>query len=192
MSKLSNTLLMLKLLSNGTKYSTKQLADKLETSERMVRHYKEELEKAGIFLDTIHGPYGGYVLNNNINIPKIKFTQDDINLLDRIITNTKDNNEKINLINLRSKIILLNKESSNTNLLKDDNLRKYNLINKAINENKKISISFISKNTKKERIVTPLELFIYNSKWFIIVEYNEQQNDIRYLNLDRINDLKII
>ena len=43
MSKLSNVLLMLQYLENGKKYSVKELARKLEVSERMVRIYKEEL-----------------------------------------------------------------------------------------------------------------------------------------------------
>ena len=45
MSKLSNCLLMLEYLENGRKYNIKELAEKLEVSERMVRSYKEELEK---------------------------------------------------------------------------------------------------------------------------------------------------
>ena len=63
MSKISNVLLMLQYLENGRKYNIKELADKLEVSERMIRVYKEELEKAGIYIDTMMGPYGGYVLN---------------------------------------------------------------------------------------------------------------------------------
>ncbi len=40
MSKLSNALLMLQFLQNGRKYSIKELAEKLEVSERMIRKYK--------------------------------------------------------------------------------------------------------------------------------------------------------
>ena len=47
MSKISNCLLMLEYLENGRKYNIKELAEKIEVSERMVRSYKEELEKAG-------------------------------------------------------------------------------------------------------------------------------------------------
>jgi len=71
MSKLSNTFIMLQLLSTGRKYNIKELAEKLEVSERMIRIYKEDLEKAGIFIDTIMGPYGGYVLNQEIKLPQI-------------------------------------------------------------------------------------------------------------------------
>ena len=44
MSKISNVILMLQYLENGRKYNIKELSDKLEVSERMIRIYKEELE----------------------------------------------------------------------------------------------------------------------------------------------------
>ena len=78
MSKLSNVLSMLQLLQNGKKYSIKELSEKLEVTPRMIRVYKEELELAGIFIETIRGPYGGYVLNQNIKLPD-KFIKNDIN-----------------------------------------------------------------------------------------------------------------
>ena len=70
MSKVSNVLNMLEYLSTGRKYSIKELAEKLEVTPRMVRVYKDELEKAGIYVDTIKGMYGGYILNQNITVPK--------------------------------------------------------------------------------------------------------------------------
>ena len=78
MSKLSNVLSMLQLLQNGKKYSIKELSEKLEVTPRMIRVYKDELELAGIFIETIRGPYGGYVLNQNIKLPD-KFIKNDIN-----------------------------------------------------------------------------------------------------------------
>ena len=72
MSKLSNVLMMLQLLQNKRKYSIKELSEKLEVSPRMIRQYKEELEYAGIYIETIRGPYGGYVLNDIFPEQKIK------------------------------------------------------------------------------------------------------------------------
>ena len=66
MSKISNVISMLQILSTGRKHSINELANTLEVTPRMIRVYKEELEKAGIFIDTIRGPYGGYVLNQKI------------------------------------------------------------------------------------------------------------------------------
>lgn len=70
MSKLSNTIMMLRLLQNGKKYSIKELASTIEVSERMIREYKNELECAGIFIESIRGRYGGYYLNQDIKIPE--------------------------------------------------------------------------------------------------------------------------
>ena len=89
MSKISNVISMLQILSSGRKYSINELANTLEVTPRMIRVYKEELEKAGSFIDTIRGPYGGYVLNQHISIPK-ESSQDKLNMsdLDKKIYNT--------------------------------------------------------------------------------------------------------
>ena len=54
MSKLSNVLMMLQLLQNKRKYSIKELSEKLEVSPRMIGQYKDELEYAGIYFETIY------------------------------------------------------------------------------------------------------------------------------------------
>ncbi len=87
MSKISNVLTMIEYLSSGRKYSIKELAEKLEVSPRMIRIYKDELEKAGIYIDTIKGPYGGYVLNQNINVPKRFITPKDIDVQNKDLYN---------------------------------------------------------------------------------------------------------
>ena len=88
MSKVSNVLTMLEYLSSGKKYSIQELADLLEVSPRMIRVYKDDLEKAGIYIDTIKGPYGGYVLNQNINVPKRFITPQNINVDNKNFLNT--------------------------------------------------------------------------------------------------------
>ena len=77
MSKLSNMLLMIRYLQTGKKYGIKELSEKLEVSDRMVRMYKEEIEKAGIYIDTIRGPYGGYVLNQSVKLPVQSFNKSE-------------------------------------------------------------------------------------------------------------------
>ena len=87
MSKISNVLTMLEYLSSGRKYSISELSEKLEVSPRMIRVYKDEIEKAGIYIDTIKGPYGGYVLNQNINVPKRFITPNSINIENKVVYN---------------------------------------------------------------------------------------------------------
>ena len=104
MSKISNVITMLELLQTGRKYSIQELSNKLEVSQRMIRVYKEDLEKAGIYIDTIMGPYGGYVLNQSVRMPIRKFKIEDAELLDKYIKNEKDEDIKAKLILLQDKI----------------------------------------------------------------------------------------
>ena len=104
MSKISNVILFLEYLNSGKKYSIQELSEKLEVSPRMIRIYKEELEKAGIYIDTIMGPYGGYVLNRTIRLPLRRFKMKDAKLLDKYIELEQDPHEKENLILLQDKI----------------------------------------------------------------------------------------
>ena len=87
MSKISNVLTMIEYLSTGRKYSIAELSEKLEVTSRMIRVYKDEIEKAGIYIDTIKGPYGGYVLNQNVNVPKRFITPNEINVKDKNLFN---------------------------------------------------------------------------------------------------------
>lgn len=87
MSKISNVLTMIEYLSTGKKYNIQDLAEKLEVTPRMIRVYKDEIEKAGIYIDTIKGPYGGYVLNQQINMPKRFITPKEITIENKAIYN---------------------------------------------------------------------------------------------------------
>lgn len=87
MSKVSNVLYMIELLSNGRKYGINELSQLLEVSPRMVRVYKDEIEKAGIYIDTVKGPYGGYVLNQDVCVPKRFGLRKEILLNDKSIFN---------------------------------------------------------------------------------------------------------
>ena len=87
MSKVSNVLEMLELLSSGRKYQISELAEKLEVSPRMIRVYKDECEKAGIYIDTVKGTYGGYVLRQDVHVPRRFITPDTIDVSDKKIYN---------------------------------------------------------------------------------------------------------
>lgn len=87
MSKISNVLTMIEYLSTGRKYSIFELSEKLEVTPRMIRVYKDEIEKAGIYIDTIKGPYSGYVLNQNVSVPKRFITPTEINIKNKDLLN---------------------------------------------------------------------------------------------------------
>lgn len=190
MSKLSNCLLMLEYLENGRKYNIKELAEKLEVSERMVRSYKEELEKAGIFIDTIMGPYGGYVLNQNVKVPLRKFSKKDYEFLKKLKVNEEDK-EKLQII--ADKVHGIYFESQNENIeLKDDIKNYYNILNRAIKEKRKVKINYCSFTKGNiDRIIRPYDLFLYNSGWGCAA-FCELRQDLRHFELKRINKMELL
>lgn len=190
MSKISNVILMLQYLQNGRKYTIQELSDKLEVSQRMIRVYKEELEKAGIYIDTIMGPYGGYVLNQSIRIPSRKFTENDYKFLNELKVEEKDK-EKLQII--ADKIHGVYFDSKNENIeLKDEIKTNYNVLTRAIKEKRKVKINYYSyKHGNMDRIIYPYDMFLYNNGWGCAA-YCELRNDLRHFELKRINRIELL
>ena len=188
MSKISNVLLMLQYLQNGRKYTIKELSEKLEVTERMIRIYKEELEKAGIYIDTIMGPYGGYVLNQSIRIPTRKFTKEDYEFLHNLETKEK---EKLEIIADKVRGVYFDSKSENIEL-KDEIKTYYNTLTRAIKEKSKVLINYYSyTHGNQNRIIHPLDMFLYNSGWGCAA-YCEKKKDLRHFELKRINKIEIL
>ena len=195
MSKLSNTLTMLQLLETGKKYSISELASILEVSERMIRVYKEDLEKAGIYIDTIMGPYGGYVLNQSIRMPVRKFKLKDASLLDKYIKNEEDKDTKEKLILLQDKIkgvfIGSKKEDKQLNLTEEIG-KRYNVLTRAIKERRKVKILYYSYGKgENERVIDPIEMFLFQDGW-CCAAFCEKKQDMRHFELKRIINFELL
>ena len=187
MSKVSNVLLMLQYLENGRKYSIKELSDKLEVSERMIRVYKEDLEKAGIYIDTIKGPYGGYVLNQSVRIPPFRFKTEDYDFLKQIKVPFEKQEQYQNIINK-----VLSVSSDEVIEVKDDTKNYFNTLTKAIKEHRKVKILYYSyKHGDIERIIHPLDMFYYQSGWGCAA-YCELRKDLRHFELKRIQSIELL
>lgn len=194
MSKISNVITMLQLLNSGRKYSIKELSERLEVSERMIRVYKDELEKAGIYVDTIMGPYGGYVLRQSVKMPIRKFKVKDYEILDKYISLEKDELEKEKLMLLKDKIygIYVSSKSDENIIAKDDNQNKYNILTRAIKEKRKVKINYYSYNKgENERVICPAEMFLFSEGWYVAA-FCLKKNDIRHFELKRIIDLELL
>lgn len=194
MSKISNVITMLQLLNSGRKYSIKELSERLEVSERMIRVYKDELEKAGIYVDTIMGPYGGYVLRQSVKMPIRKFKVKDYEILDKYISLEKDELEKEKLMLLKDKIygIYVSSKSDDNIITKDDNQNKYNILTRAIKEKRKVKINYYSYNKgENERVICPAEMFLFSEGWYVAA-FCLKKNDIRHFELKRIIDLELL
>ena len=152
MGKLGNTLAMLKILETGRKYTVNELASKIEVSPRMIKTYKAELEKAGIYIDTINGIYGGYVYNHKNNYD-VSFSINDVSCLEKIIPmlESKSRNEAEQLLEKIKTIVIYSDSSSIKEQDSQELKKKYNIISKAIKNNIDIEIEYKNKN----KIVTP-------------------------------------
>ena len=190
MSKISKNIKMLDILSSGRKYTCRQLAETLEISPRMVRLYKDELEKEGIYIDTFLGKNGGYQLRSKIDIPSILFNQNDIKIMDKAIKNCRDEKELENLMNLKQKIVnyckLINQE---VDFLEEEKRQILDDIQKSIIRKQSIKIKYYSKGMEKQREVYPKQIYKYDNLIMVVVQYSEDRNDIRHLNLNRIDKI---
>ena len=195
MGKLSNILTMAELLNSGRKYSINELSDILEVTTRMIRFYKEELEIAGIYIDTIRGPYGGYVLNQKTRVPSRKFNNDDIQLLSEIKELVSDINQKEKFHILIDKIrgIYIGSPNEKKELdLNDENLNKYNIFSRAIKEKKKVKIIYYSYNKgERERIIHPYNMFLYTDGWGV-ASFCEYKQDLRHFEFKRMSKVDLL
>jgi predicted DNA-binding transcriptional regulator YafY len=190
MSKISNVILMLQYLENGRKYNIKELADKLEVSERMIRVYKEELEKAGIYIDTLMGPYGGYVLNQKVRIPTRKFSKSDYEFLKNLNVDEQDK-EKLQIIADKVHGVYFNSNDEKIEL-KDDIKNSYNILTRAIKEKRKVKINYYSfTNGNQDRTIRPYDMFLYDTGWGCAA-FCELRNDLRHFELKRINKIELL
>lgn len=190
MSKLGNAISMLNLLSTGKKYSVSELASILEVSERMVRLYKEDFEKAGIYIDTIYGPTGGYVLNQTVKLPERRFSSSDYKFLLNLDLKD-DDRERVQEIANKIRDIYIAAKIEKKDIF-DGEKDTYNKLSRAIKESRKVKIKYYTRGKgESERIIHPLDLFYTSSSW-AVAAYCELRCDLRHFELKRISSIEIM
>jgi predicted DNA-binding transcriptional regulator YafY len=69
----ARALLALELVQGSPGITADRLADKLGVSERAARRYIGTLREAGIPIDSVRGPHGGYRLGRGLRLPPLMF-----------------------------------------------------------------------------------------------------------------------
>jgi len=207
LSKLSNCIQMLILLqSKGCKVKAKDLAEQLEVNDRMIRHYRDELEKAHIFIDTEPGRYGGYALARNSFLRVPSLTEEELSALqsaqellssdDRYIFSKAFKNalHKINAasdVHENSEHTTYIVKELRANYSSEGQKEKYLKINAAIIEKKKIKILYYSNASgKTERTIHPYALFTYKGFWYCMA-YCRYRKKFLDFKLNRILDYEV-
>ena len=70
----ARALLALELIQGSQGMTADRLADKLGVSERAARRYVGILREAGIPIESVRGPYGGYTLGRGLRLPPLMFS----------------------------------------------------------------------------------------------------------------------
>lgn len=201
MSKITNTILMIKLLSNGRVYSVKELSEELGVTERMVRYYKEQLEMAGYIIESFKGPGGGYYINKNDMININYFNKYDLEVLDKVQSeiSTSDNDKLIKgFIELNKKLHSIYNTNKVLSEYKDINVvvngadDKINTINDCIKNKKSIFIDYLGSSGKiVKREIIPINIFEFENNIYVTA-FCKLRGAIRHFTLSRILNIKEI
>ncbi|MEQ1873854.1 MAG: WYL domain-containing protein [Ilumatobacteraceae bacterium] len=70
----ARALLALELVQSSPGITADRLADKLGVSERAARRYVGILREAGMPIDSVSGPYGGYRIGRGLRLPPLMFS----------------------------------------------------------------------------------------------------------------------
>jgi len=199
MSKVANMLKMIKILKDEKIHNMKDIAEKIEISPRMVKQYKNELEQAGIYIESKRGINGGYSLNKELNNIDIGLTYQELIKLKEIEQYFNENQDFKKII---GKIIESYEKNINEADLKKINriqeLGKINLkdtylsLRKAINRKNKVKIKYYSNDfDSNDRVIHPAEMFYYLEEWYVAA-FCEKRNAIRLFKLNDIQEYEIL
>ena len=190
---------MIKILNDEKIHNMKDIAEKIEISPRMVKQYKNELEQAGIYIESKRGINGGYSLNKELNNIDIGLTYQELIKLKEIEQYFNENQDFKKII---GKIIESYEKNINEADLKKINriqeLGKINLkdtylsLRKAINRKNKVKIKYYSNDFgSNDRVIHPAEMFYYLEEWYVAA-FCEKRNAIRLFKLNDIQEYEIL
>ena len=190
---------MLKILKDEKIHNMNDIAEKIEISPRMVKQYKNELEQAGIYIESKRGINGGYSLNKELNNIDIGLTYQELIKLKEIEQYFNENQDFKKII---GKIIESYEKNINEADLKKINriqeLGKINLkdtylsLRKAINRKNKVKIKYYSNDSGlNDRVIHPAEMFYYLEEWYVAA-FCEKRNAIRLFKLNDIQEYEIL
>ena len=190
---------MIKILKDEKIHNMKYIAEKIEISPRMVKQYKNELEQAGIYIESKRGINGGYSLNKELNNIDIGLTYQELIKLKEIEQYFNENQDFKKII---GKIIESYEKNINEADLKKINriqeLGKINLkdtylsLRKAINRKNKVKIKYYSNDSGlNDRVIHPAEMFYYLEEWYVAA-FCEKRKAIRLFKLNDIQEYEIL
>ncbi|MCP8970904.1 helix-turn-helix transcriptional regulator [Ectobacillus ponti] len=203
MSKLSNCLRMIELLQARGKMKISELAGELEVKERMVRVYRDELEKAGIYIEGEQGRGGGYSLSRASFFPTKNMAGGE---LEALIFAVKQLSAKDTVYSEAAQVALDKLRAvqrteeekdryihfvqrSRPNDEQSDDHKKYVQLQSALTGRYKVKLAYTSATSSEERTVRPYG-FVYYNEFFYCAAFCELRQQLRTFKLSRIERLE--
>ena len=203
MSKTSQCIELLKILYSRSRIvSVNELSDVLETNPRNIPEYVSELRDCGYDIKTIHGRYGGYLLERHSTFPALKLTDAEREGLMagyEYLLARNDFMEKSDYGKAMGKITsaIMSRDTMTDDSLianrfplampQDELEGRYLAIQQCIANKTVLDIEYLSlKNEVSKRSIHPYKLYMYNNAWFVL-GFDESKGDIRYFKINRID-----
>ena len=199
MSKFSNLLKLIILLKSKKRIKTKELAEALGVSERMIRKYMEDLAEANVHVLSTTGPAGGFELIGYNYLAHLIVEPEEIVAL-KLAIHLLAQNESYKFINeleeLNRKISIITgdeKAYENQELLDAKNNMDIGLVFQAASLTRnKVEIEYKSVSSGiSRRIVRPYSLLNKNGFQYLIA-FCEKKQEIRTFKLVRMQSVRVL
>ncbi|MFZ5987575.1 MAG: helix-turn-helix transcriptional regulator [Bacillota bacterium] len=208
MSQIGKALKMYLLLQAKGKMKVSEIASLMEIDERTVRRYRDDLECAGIYIDSERGKYGGYKLLNDKFLLGLNISLQEQYSLQLIEKYLKDSGHiaSEDISNLVLKLSITNSVRKteigdfNSHMAKDTlsdidgefERKKLMDIHTAVLLRKKLNIVYTSlRSGERKRIVRPYATLQYKQDMYFI-GYCELKKEIRDFKISRIKEYEVL
>ena len=208
MSKTSQCIELLKILYSRSRIvGINELADILETNPRNIPEYVNELRSCGYEIKTVHGRYGGYLLERHGTFPTLKLTdteREGLMVGYEYLLARNDFMRKADFSKAMGKITtaILSRNMDNMDVsviyrypdfIDEQELTcRYRTIEQCIKEKRKLLIEYKSNdNVIRRRVIHPYKLYMYNNSWFTIA-YCETRERFLFFKLIRMVRYEIL
>ena len=206
MYKTASCIKLIQLLSSRYDFTSKdEIASFLEINPRNIREYIKEIEVAGYSVESKKGKFGGYRLVNRNLLPSLSLTPNEISTIEEVRKYIEGRNEIdytgysivmgkiLNQIDgdIKRDVPALMIDRFPLQMDKSAIEKRYILFSEAIKNLLEVEISYLNSNgEKKNYIIEPYRLFMFNNAYFTLA-YDKEEMKMKYFKLNRINRANI-